>query len=69
MHYLTRHYMAARAATRILIATKSQEVFDDDGPVPAIVRGDEPGGLSLERLVKGVPAIWKEQRTMIDLNS
>ena len=30
--------------------------------VEAIVRGDEPSGLSLERLVKGMPMVWEEQR-------
>lgn len=30
--------------------------------VEAIVRGDEPSGLSLEGLVKGVPVVWEEQR-------
>ncbi len=29
--------------------------------VAAIVRGEEPSGLSLERLVKGVPMGWEEQ--------
>ncbi len=30
--------------------------------VEAIVRGEEPGGLSLQRLVKRMPAVWAEQR-------
>ena len=30
--------------------------------IEAIVRGDEPSGLSLERLVKGMPVVWEEQR-------
>ena len=30
--------------------------------VDAIVRGDEPSGLSLEGLVKGMPMVWEEQR-------
>ncbi len=30
--------------------------------VEAIVRGDEPSGLSLERLVKGMPMVWAERR-------
>ena len=30
--------------------------------VEAIVRGDEPSGLSLERLVKKMPMLWEEQR-------
>ncbi len=30
--------------------------------VEAIVRGDEPSGLSLERLVMGMPMVWAEQR-------
>ncbi len=31
--------------------------------VEAIVEGREPSGLSLERLVKGVPVVWEEQRS------
>ena len=30
--------------------------------VEAIVDGLEPSGLSLERLVKGMPVVWEEQR-------
>lgn len=30
--------------------------------VESIVRGEEPSGLSLERLVQGMPALWEEQR-------
>ena len=30
--------------------------------VEAIVRGQEPSGLSLERLVKGIPDRWDQQR-------
>ena len=30
--------------------------------VEAIVRGEEPSGLSLERLLKGMPVVWEEQR-------
>ncbi len=30
--------------------------------VEAIVRGEEPSGLSLERLVKWMPMVWEEQR-------
>ncbi len=30
--------------------------------VEAIVRGEEPSGLSLEKLVKGFPLAWDEQR-------
>ena len=30
--------------------------------VEAIVSGNEPSGLSLERLVKKIPMLWKEQR-------
>ena len=30
--------------------------------VEAIVRGEEPSGVSLERLVKGMPVLWEEQR-------
>ncbi len=29
--------------------------------VEAIVDGREPSGLSLERLVKGMPVVWEEQ--------
>jgi len=29
--------------------------------VEAIVEGREPGGMSLERLVKGTPLVWAEQ--------
>ena len=30
--------------------------------VEAIVRGDEASGMSLERLTKGLPMLWEEQR-------
>ena len=30
--------------------------------VEAIVEGREPSGLSLERLVKKMPVVWREQR-------
>lgn len=30
--------------------------------VASIVRGDEPSGLSLERLTKRMPVLWEEQR-------
>ncbi len=30
--------------------------------VEAITSGNEPSGLSLERLVKGMPVMWEEQR-------
>ncbi len=30
--------------------------------VEAIVKGDEPSGLSLEKLVKGMPMGWEQQR-------
>ncbi len=33
--------------------------------VAAIVDGREPSGLSLERLVKGMPVIWEEQREIL----
>jgi hypothetical protein len=33
--------------------------------VEAIVRGEEPSGLSLERLAKGVPMGWEEQRARL----
>ena len=29
--------------------------------VEAIIRGTEPSGLSLERLVRGIPMVWEEQ--------
>ena len=32
--------------------------------IEAILRGDEPSGLSLERLRKNLPARWEEQREM-----
>jgi hypothetical protein len=35
--------------------------------VEAIVRGEEPSGLSLERLTKGMPMIWEEQLEAISL--
>ncbi len=35
--------------------------------VEAIVRGEEPSGLSLERLVKGMPVGWEEQRAQLSL--
>ena len=35
--------------------------------VEAIVRGEEPSGLSLERLVKGMPVVWEEQRETLGL--
>ncbi len=30
--------------------------------VEAIVRGEEPSGLSLEKLLKGIPIVWAKQR-------
>ena len=33
--------------------------------VEAIVDGREPSGLSLERLAKGIPVVWAEQRKQI----
>ncbi len=33
--------------------------------VEAIVRGDEPSGLSLEQLTKGLPMLWSEQRATL----
>ena len=30
--------------------------------VEAVVRGEEPSGLSLEKLAKGFPIPWEEQR-------
>jgi hypothetical protein len=35
--------------------------------VEAIVQGREPSGLSLERLAKGVPVGWEEQREKLGL--
>ncbi len=35
--------------------------------VEAIVDGREPSGLSLERLVKGMPMVWTEQREQVGL--
>ena len=34
--------------------------------VEAIVRGEEPSGLSLERLVRRIPAAWAEQREKLE---
>ena len=36
--------------------------------VKAIVRGEEPGGLSLEKLTKGVPMLWEEQREWLRIS-
>ena len=36
--------------------------------VEAIVEGREPTGLSLERLVKGMPMVWEEQREMLEFS-
>ena len=33
--------------------------------VEAVVRGEEPSGLSLERLTKRLPMLWSEQREML----
>jgi len=33
--------------------------------VEAIVQGREPSGLSLDRLVKGMPAEWGKQRVRL----
>ena len=33
--------------------------------VEAIVEGREPSGLSLERLVKKMPVVWREQRVVL----
>lgn len=33
--------------------------------VEAIARGDEPGGLSLEKMAKQLPMLWAEQRERI----
>ena len=32
--------------------------------VEAIVEGREPSGLSLERLVRGMPVVWDRQRRL-----
>ncbi len=37
--------------------------------VEAIVRGEEPCGLSLEQLIKGVPMQWAAQRERLGLRS
>ncbi len=37
--------------------------------VEAIVRGEEPSGTSLEKLVKGVPMAWEEQRGQFGLSA
>ena len=37
--------------------------------VEAIVEGREPSGLSLERLVKGVPMAWEEQRIALEFEA
>jgi hypothetical protein len=37
--------------------------------VEAIIDGREPGGLSLERLSKGLPMAWDEQRTLLGFQS
>ena len=37
--------------------------------VKAIVDGQEPSGLSLERLVRGMPVVWAEQRERLGLSS
>ena len=36
--------------------------------VEAIVEGREPSGLSLERLVGGLPVVWEEQREKLWLD-
>ncbi len=35
--------------------------------VEAIVEGREPSGLSLEKLMKGVPVVWEKQRELLAL--
>ncbi len=37
--------------------------------IQAIVRGEEPSGLSLEKMVKGMPMLWGEQRTRLGFPS
>ncbi len=37
--------------------------------VDAIVKGEEPSGLSLERLVKGMPMAWEEQREVLGFSA
>jgi hypothetical protein len=37
--------------------------------VESIVRGDEPSGLSLEKLAQSLPMEWKEQRTTLGFKS
>ena len=36
--------------------------------VEAIVGGEEPSGLSLEKLVMGIPIVWAEQRERFDFH-
>ena len=36
--------------------------------IESILRGDEPDGLSLEKLRKNLPVRWDEQRRCIDRN-
>jgi hypothetical protein len=37
--------------------------------VEAIINGEEPNGLSLEKLVSGFPEDWEEQREVFDFNN
>jgi len=37
--------------------------------IEMILRGDEPSGLSLERLMKDMPLVWEEQRRELGLDS
>lgn len=37
--------------------------------VEAILRGDEPSGLSLNRLTAGLPLLWSEQETRLGIGS
>jgi hypothetical protein len=51
-------YLLDRCYVRriLTLATITPDIVD------AIVRGREPGGLSLERMSKGMPRMWEEQR-------
>ncbi|MBI4606728.1 MAG: hypothetical protein HY721_32595 [Planctomycetes bacterium] len=50
---------------RILtLATLAPDIVD---VVEAILAGREPSGLSLERLTKGMPMEWEEQRQAFGL--
>jgi hypothetical protein len=53
-----------RYVARILnLATLAPDI------VEAMVNGEEPSGMSLERLMKGIPMEWEEQRKMLGFSS